>query len=48
MEPAATVTECGLKFELRLTHEEHIGLWLDSRPSRQLLQKVTAAYTARE
>eukprot|EP00658_Telonema_sp_P-2_P031828 TRINITY_DN23737_c0_g1_i1.p1 TRINITY_DN23737_c0_g1~~TRINITY_DN23737_c0_g1_i1.p1 ORF type:complete len:258 (+),score=63.08 TRINITY_DN23737_c0_g1_i1:197-970(+) len=35
------VHENRLTFELRLTHEEHVGLWLDTRPARRLIQRVS-------
>jgi 23S rRNA (cytosine1962-C5)-methyltransferase len=40
--PELAVREHGLSYWVRLTSEEHIGLFLDSRPARKRIREITA------
>ncbi len=40
--PEFIVEEAGLKFSLNLTHEAHIGLFLDSREARAWVRRIAA------
>jgi len=40
IDPGIVVREGGLRFRLRLTHEEHVGLFLDARPVRRRVREL--------